>query len=1075
MKLKNCLIAVMFFTLFIFGCSNNPPPEANSGEVYATNVSFSLPTTNYFVDDEINLKSVSVKIEPSNATVKPKFTINDSNLGVINNDVLTLLGEGELSLTVSVLSDVNTYKTYTVKLNISLRPVYAEDVDFDKDSITVNLGDTAQNLLTILPSNYNKGVLVEYESGNTVNYNYLTGEITPIAAGTDTVTVIVNKSDTEIITKSFTVTVTNNIYATAIESLKINNKITSENITLFTGEQGVISSVVLPNEYNLTTTYSCSNSLISVNGNEFTVGNSGGECELICTVLTKNGTLTKSVTVTILPMLTKLDFNIKLGDNEVSELFVGTSYNAFITTILPDYSNITFTNCNYTYSEDNSYNITINSAGEKQITISYSISSFVGSYTITGSKTVFVYNPVTDINLSLQNVQELIPSGNVYTLYLPNTDMLSTAITNNELVFADVMFSAKNINTKPSALNLSVEGDSVVLNENRIIANKLGDSKLIVKSNDINQFSKEVTIKVLPLKATNIIAETEETLYLNGVNGYPSSFNLEYSVIPAYAYNTDVNVSCNSQIIQINSSVVTGVNEGTANITLTCDDVVKTIIVTVYYYETNLIAKLNGETISNNAVIELTTENTYYLQGEVYSAETKLNREVSCYINGEKVEDLSVYELYFTEEGNYNIKLKYNSLEVNFVANVILNNPIVSASFTNDNITVNMFETNTVSLDFEIVKTHQTKPTTSNYYFESDNISVANINGYNLEILSSGTAVISLIVDGSKLDELTVTVINKEINYISNLTQFLAISSKPNSNYVVTENLDFSSFTYLDSFNFAGEIDFNNKTITNLKTPMFNIVENTAVIKNVVISGTLNLDVLNYYNESTNPTAYYSLIAYQNNGVINNLEFKNFTLNLSNNSVATSTTLSLVTTTNNGVVSNVTLNNFVFNTNYKSTKVAGIIFSGLVNTNNGEITSVYGTASYSGFTRIAGVALYNYNSISTVTLTQVFNCTQSNHQIGALSYRVAVVNSVTPEISNINLTTTVNNSKTLSFAGFVYDTGEITVSQIKLSLTFKGDFDDETTFLIYKTSTSSSIDFTKFDITTSNNFDKVGA
>ena len=1075
MKLKNYLIIVMFFTLFIFGCSTNPPPDADSGEVYATNVSFSLPTTNYYVGDEIKLDDLSVKLEPSKVTVKPKFTVDNSSLGVINDGLLTLLAEGELSLTVSVLSDVNTYKTYTVKLNISTKPVYAESVEVDNDTITVNYNNAAVNLVTILPENYNKGVLVEYEHGNVLEYDYETGEITPIAAGTDTVTVIVNKSDTETITKSFEVIVTNNIYATGIESIKINNKTTTENIILFTGEEGEISSVVEPNNYNLSVNYSCSNSLITVNGDNFTVGNTAGTCELICTVFTQDSVITKSVTVTILPMLIEINFDLKLNNDSVSELYVGTVYNAFISTNLPDYDNVIFTNCNYVYVNENSYNITLNSAGETKIDVLYTIASFIGSYEITGSKTLSVYNPVTDINFALQNGTELIPSLGVYTLYLPNSELFETAVSNNELVFADLTVSAKNTNTKQSVLEVTIEGDSILLSGNRIKANKLGESKIIVTANDISNFRKEFTVNVLPLKATEILTETEVELFLNGTSDYPNSFELDYSVMPSYAYNKEVEINSNSNVVEVNDLIVTALTEGLANITLTCDDIVKTIAVTVSYYESSFVAKLDDEVVSENTVVELKSENTYYLQGEVYSGSTKLNREVSCFVNGEQLDNSAIYKLCFTEQGNYNIKLKYKGFEVNFVANVTLNNPIISANFTDENSTVNMFNLTTMQLSYEINKTDQTKPTTSSYYFESNNSLVVRVNGENLEILSCGTATISLVVDGNKVDELFITVINKEINYISNLSQFLAIKNKPNSNYVVTNNLDFTSFTYDDSFNFGGEIDFNGKTISNLKTPMFKTIENAAVVKNIVVSGVLNLDVSDYYNESTNPTAYYSLIAFENNGTINNLKFDNFEFNLLNKNSVDLTTVSLVVTTNNGVVSNITLTNFEFNANFSSSKVAGVIYSGLVNTNNGEILAVTGDATYLGFTRISGVALYNYNKIADVTLSQTFNVTQSKNQIGVLSYRCMPVNDKNPEISNINLTTTVVNTQTLTFAGFVYDASEITINNVKLSFTFNGDYNDETTFLIYKTVSDSNVDYSKFEIVETNkNFEYAG-
>ena len=1077
MNIKRCLFVLMFFTLFLCACSNKEDPNlgstASSGITYATNISLSVNPTTYYVGESLNLETVTVSVTPNNATVKPSFSIDNVLIANLNNNVLTFIAEGSVNLTASILTDVNTYKTSTVTLIVTNRPVYASTIETIDSDVVLNFDETKTNEISITPSDYNNVVNVEYLNGDIVKYDYETGLITPLEPGEDVVTITVYTSETETISTSFNVAVTDYVYASNLGDFKLNNKELPDFITLFTNETGTLSCEVLPENYNMGVSYSCSNNLISVSNNgDIVVGNISGSCELICSVNTKDGVITKAVNVNVVNVPTSISFDVKSNNNVVDYLYAGTTYNAYISTVLEDYSELTFLNCNYDFVSDNVFEIVVSNATETEIKAVYNLSSFIGSYTIYGTKTLQVYNVVEDVNFALVNTTELIPNNNVYTLYLPNLEYLDDAVSDGECVYADITLSSKNINTLPNCLSVNIEGDSVNLVGNKLIAAKLGESKLIISASDIGNFNKEVTINVVPLEVSSITTETTVVnLYLNGSNDQPNSFNLEYVAEPHYAYNTSVIVECNSDVVSIEGNVVTALKAGNATITLKCGNITKQISVVVVCVPTHISVLINGDEVTNNAVVDVDLNTSCYLTAYVYSNTVVLDNEIKYFVNDEEYDASAINKLTFTSEGEYSLKLESGSLTFECTLKVNLVNPITALSFELSELNVNMFESANYTLSYEITKTYPTKEHTSQVVFVSSNENVVTISGSTLQFVGVGTATIRAMVDSVEMDTLTVNVVNKEVNYVSSVADFIAIKSNPDKEYVVTTNLDFATFTAQDSFDFSGKIDFSGNKITNLKTTLFKTISQDAVVTNLVVSGTVNLDVADYYDSSLNASAVFTFIANENNGTISNISFDNFTFNLTKSNSVTSTTLSLITLSNNGVITNVSLNNFVFNAQFKSEIVGGVNYCGLVQVNEGVIAGVTGSATYSGFTKISGIALNNYSSVSGVTLTQTFNCTQSKHQIGALIYKCYALENGSL-IENINLTTIVNNTETLSFAGFIYNSENTFAENIKLNNEFKGTFDNAKPFLVYYSKPSSVDHVNSFEIVGDLSYDK---
>ena len=1078
MKSLKYLFVALFATLFLCGCGNTDPgldKGASGGApiVYATNISINESKLTYFVGDVLNLNNLNISILPADATVKPVFTISDEQLAEIVSNQLTFKGEGSVTLTASILIDVNTYKTYSITFNVETKPIYATSVSIQNSHITINLNDTCINDLIINPVEYNQDVLVTYSNEDVVSYNYQTGLITANAVGETMVTVKVLKSKTETLKTSFNVAVTNHVYAESINNVKINNKTITDTITLFTNETGTISCSVLPVDYNLELTYLCSNNLISINPNgTFIVGNNAGECVLSISALTKTGITYKTINVVVKHQPETLNFKVELNGEEVDYLYSNIAYTLTILTGLDNYNNVTIENCDYTYVSDNVFEIVVSTAGQTNLVVNYNFTSFIGSYAISETKTYTTYNIIKDVNISLvNNNSEIVPNLGVYTIYLPNKNNMQEAISNNAIVYADVNVSAKGVNTKPNALNYEVSGDAIILYGNRIIANSVGESKLTISSNDIGGYSKEIIIKVEPLKVSEIIVESSQVdLYLNGDNLKPNKFTISYSVIPSYAYNTSVEVSTSNNIININENVITALSEGSAQVVLTCENVTQIINVNVSYVPSHICAYLNSNAISNGQEITIETNTDYYLSSYVYSSTQQLSNGVLCYENESLVNGFkNEIKLNYSSEGSHNFKLKFDSFELNFTLKVRMLNPVTKLKFSKNSLKLNMFETSAYTISYFIETAHSNLPTTDKITFTSSNNNVVSVNGTTLNIIATGTAKIHANINGVQVDELSVEIINKEVYYINSLSDFININST--KNYVVMSDLDFSSFTANNCISFSGEIDFNNKTISGLNTHLFSTINNNAVVKNLVISGSVNIESSSVASV-VNLDPCFSLISEVNHGTISNITFNNLTINLTNNLELASVSATLVAAHNYGLISNVSLNNVTLSANFASTKVAGVLVSTITHVNHGEVNGIMGGAKLSGFTRAGGVILENYGKLTNVNLTLEFNCTQTKHQIGGLIYKTAVNNGL-PEVSNINLSMIVNNvnSSTVTFAGFIYNAASgLSASNITLNHNFTGTFASSTTYLVYYNKPTDVANVSDFKIATNQTF-----
>lgn len=1005
---------------------------AESNIVYASDIKFDNGKNNYFVGEEIALNNINITVLPNNATVRPTYSIDDTSVATIINDKIVFNKTGSFKLTASIMIGNNTFKTATTTFTVSIKPIFATDLSFVKDNIIVDLKENAYNNLTILPLDYNCDITVT-SVNDCVEYNYITGEIVPIKVGQDIVSVEVSTADHVHISKSFTITVVDNHYAEDITNIKFNNFKVNNSVTMFVGDTGNFTYDVVPSDYNLSRDISISNDTLSIVDGTFTAIKSG-ECNVTIKVLSKTGELTKSIKVIVKEPINTIDFGLSLDNNNCEEYYTETTYIATINTLLNDYSLITFNNCNFKYISDNQFEITFNTTGNYNITATYNNISDISNKNATSDFTVNVYNPITGINFSLFNEQELLPKDNVYTLYLPSEDYYDRAISEKELVYADINLSYKGVDVKPNCLKYTIVGDSVEVKENKLIAKKLGISRLTIVSNDISNYSISYSINVEPIKVSSINVDNETIdLYINGDKGL-DTYQLNYDVEPINAIDKNVEIVCDSDIIEITDNTIIAKCKGSAIISLKCGEVIKNLTINVKYVPTHICAYFDDKIVSDNQELTCELNSSIYLTGSIFSNQIELNDyETIIFVNDKAIVNNSKY--IFDSLGKYTIKVQYCDIFITYFVNIVVTNPIVVFEFLNEDATINYFFTSNILLDYKITLKYNQYKCTDTFTIVSSNPEIAYVKDSVVNFVGCGNVTISAICNDKILDSVVYSVEYKEIYSISSVNDLINI--EPDKNYIVTADLDFNNVTndYLVD-NYNGEIDFNNKKLINLKRTIFNKLGINAVVKNMVISGSTSITENPYANNN------FTLIVNDNYGTIDNVIFDNYNMTVLLEDISMGYSSSLLCITNNGYIKNITFNNteIIFNNKTDSFRIK---FSSIANTNNNIISNITGTLISSGFNKFAGIVFDNNKTINDVDITLNLTCCQSKQNIGGIVYNGknnATIFNIDLDI-NITKDSEVNVNK-LEVGGIMYRNHGTIIDNITIkNINLFGDID----------------------------------
>ena len=120
------------------------------------------------------------------------------------------------------------------------------------------------------------------------------------------------------------------------------------------------------------------------------------------------------------------------------------------------------------------------------------------------------------------------------------------------------------------------------------------------------------------------------------------------------------------------------------------------------------------------------------------------------------------------------------------------------------------------------------------------------------------------------------------------------------------------------------------------------------------------------------------------------------------------------------------------------------ICSGVSNINSNLITNIKGNISFVGFTRAGGITIDNCGTISDVTLTVNFVCTQEKQQLAGLIYKsFSSINefnqTLNSNVSNINLNINCTlNEGEAQFGGLVWNNSKIYGKNVNLHINFSG-------------------------------------
>ena len=276
----------------------------------ATGISMSQTTASIVVDKTLQLTAT---VSPSNANNKA-VTWSSSNTGIamVNSDgLVTAKAVGNVTITATTADGTNLSAACAVTVN----PQIAESISLNKSSLSLEVGNSANLVATILPEN---------TTDKRVMWTSTDNSIASVAAGT-----VYGKSIGECIIKATTLD-GSNLTAQCLVSVtgpstinvtSITLSSTEENLTV--GNSTVITATVLPeNATNKTLAWNTSNSTVAtVNENGLIVAVAAGEANI--TAASTDGT---NITATCHVTVTNNTANNYITADDIEEVVAGQEF-----------------------------------------------------------------------------------------------------------------------------------------------------------------------------------------------------------------------------------------------------------------------------------------------------------------------------------------------------------------------------------------------------------------------------------------------------------------------------------------------------------------------------------------------------------------------------------------------------------------------------------------------------------------------------------------------------------------------------------------------------------------------------
>ncbi len=660
-----------------------------------TGITLNKTSAKLYLDGKLTLKAT---VAPSDATVK-NVTWKSSNTKVAkvsSKGVVTPVAPGNVTISCKTEDGGFTAKcTVAVKREVT-------KITLNKSSVSVSAGKTVTLKPTLSPSNATDKTVTWKSSNTKIAKVSSKGVITGVGRGTATITATTENG----LSKTCKVTVSQPVTGVDI----------SKNIaTVYAGEKLTLSSTVFPtNANNQSVTYQSANtSVAKVSSSGVVTGIKAGTTKI--TVKTVDGGFTATCELTVLQHVTSISFeqsalSIRKGDEAQLKVNVSPA----------DATDKTYT---FTSSDPETVfvtatgNVIAKMGGEATVTVKSNENNKTAVCRIT------VIEPVTAVALDKEE----------HTLFVGENITLGVIVSPSDANNKTVKWTSSD----PSVVTVSSTGV--------VKAMKSGTATVTVTTND-GGYTDCCTFTCLQ-KPESVVLD-----YASATVNTGETLTLTATVLPEDSYNKEITwESDNVNIATVEDGVVTAINPGKANITVTTVEGGKTAVCEITVHQP--VQKVDLD----KTEITLNKGETADLTATVYPSNAS-NQNVSWQTSDETVAVVTDGKVEAVGKGTAYITVKTEDGDFAAVCLVTVRQRPEAIEFSAEEYTVATKEE--VQLVWTVLPENTNDKTVT---FTSDDKEIATVNDTGLVTgIKAGTAnIIATANDGGIVGTVPVTVIQK--------------------------------------------------------------------------------------------------------------------------------------------------------------------------------------------------------------------------------------------------------------------------------------------------------------------------
>ncbi len=660
-----------------------------------TGITLNKTNAKLYLDGKLTLKAT---VAPSDATVK-NVTWKSSNTKVAkvsSKGVVTPVAPGNVTITCKTEDGGFTAKcTVAVKREVT-------KITLNKSSVSVSAGKTVTVTPTLSPSNATDKTVTWKSSNTKIATVSSKGVITGVARGTATITATTENG----LSKTCKVTVSQPV--TGVD-------ISKNTATVYAGEKLTLSSTVFPsNANNQAVTYQSDNTSVAKVSTEGVVtGVKAGTTKI--TVKTVDGGFTATCELTVLQHVTSIAF-----DKSALSIRKGDEAQLNVSVYPADATDKTYT---FLSSDPETVfvtatgNVIAKMGGEATVTVKSSENNKTAVCRIT------VIEPVTAVALDKEEHTMFV--GEDITLGV----IVSPSDANNKTV--------KWTSSDPAVVTVSSTGV--------VKAMKAGTATVTVTTND-GGYTDSCAFTCLQKPESVVLDYTSATVNTG------ETLALTATVLPEDSYNKEVTwESDNENIATVEDGVVTAINPGKANITVTTVEGGKTALCEITVHQP--VQKVDLD----KTEITLNKGETADLAATVYPSNAS-NQNVSWQTSDETVAIVTDGKIGAVGKGTAYISVKTEDGGFTAVCLVTVRQRPEAIEFSAEEYTVATKET--VQLVWTVLPENSNDKAVT---FSSDNTEIATVNDTGLVTgVKAGTVnITATATDGGIVGTVPVTVIQK--------------------------------------------------------------------------------------------------------------------------------------------------------------------------------------------------------------------------------------------------------------------------------------------------------------------------